>query len=351
MAYQKTVLKKSKKFQKNSNYVLTIRVCNSIIKSCNRYATAQHKYSAGRRCATVSNDYDESLSDPTEVDEKLKSYLERLSNASRVRKPDKDKQGQLVVKAMGLRTMRQFANDLGVNVSSISRIVNGKTTEISDLLLAKIAIYADPDSRVTLSELMRAQGMISSRSPVHVYSKKFVDDARRIIVDSLLKTNYSVNYYQGPSDKHCDFGIITDALNKPDGIWLFECKMIPHNIRNNYGYYSIADEWLRKTAFTFFCGEKADRISLIIDDDSAYNYIVKQFSKYTIRDTISVILVSTDLGKVVDEYVIPLTDNRIAVRVFNHSDSDEEIEDSDKQNEDQENNQILFTAKGNEKNS
>lgn len=297
----------------------------------------------------MPNDYNKVLSDPTMAGEKLKRCLNRISHGSRLGKPDTDKLIRLVVKSIGSRTMRQFANDLGVNVSSISRIVNGKTTEISDLLLAKIAIYADPDSGVTLEELMDAQGIIESKSARSLY-KKFEDDSRRIIVDSLLKTNYSVNYYQGPSNKPYDFGIITDALDIPDGIWLFECKMMGQRLKSIYGFYKITDEWLHKAAFTFFCGEKADRISLIIDDDSAYDYIVKQFSKYTIRDTISVILVSTDLGKVVDEYVIPLTDNRKAVRVFNHSDSDEETEDSDKQNEDQENNQILFTAKGKEEN-
>ena len=259
----------------------------------------------------MPNEYNKVLSDPTMAGEKLKRCLNRISHGSRLGKPDTDKLIRLVVKLIGSRTMRQFANDLGVNVSSISRIVNGKTTEISDLLLAKIAIYADPDSGVTLEDLMDAQGIIENKSARSLY-KKFEDDSRRIIVDSLLKTNYSVNYYQGPSNKPYDFGIITDL--------------------------------------TFFCGEKADRISLIIDDDSAYNYIVKQFSKYTIRDTISVILVSTDLGKVVDEFVIPLTDSRIAVRVFNHSDSDEETEDSDKQNEEQDSNQILFTTKGKEEN-
>ena len=297
----------------------------------------------------MPNDYDKSLSDSTEVDEKLKNYLEILSYSLRYEKPDTNKQSQLVVEAMGMRTMRQFADDMGVNVSSISRIVSGKTTEISDFLLAKIAIYADPDSGVTLEKLMDAQGKSAGITEKYL-SKKFAEDARRIIADSLLKTNYSVNYYQGPSDKSYDFGIITDALNKQNGIWLFECKKRSFRYKVSVNYDKEVFEWLRKAAFTYYCGEKVDRITLVIDNDSIYNYAVKLFSDYTIRDSISVILVSTDLGRVVDEYVIPLTDSRKAVRVFNHSDSDEEIEDSDKQNEEQDSNQILFTTKVKEEN-
>ena len=56
----------------------------------------------------MPNDYDKSLSDSTEVDEKLKNYLEILSYSLRYEKPDTNKQSQLVVEAMGMRTMRQL---------------------------------------------------------------------------------------------------------------------------------------------------------------------------------------------------------------------------------------------------
>lgn len=86
-------------------------------------------------------------------------YLKQARIAQRSGPVQKDMTIQLVNDAIGVRSMSKFAAELGVNVSSISRILSGKVQEISSELLAKIATYADPDSGVTLEKLMDAQGL------------------------------------------------------------------------------------------------------------------------------------------------------------------------------------------------
>ena len=57
--------------------------------------------------------------------------------------------------------MNDFANECGVNTSTISRIINMKnTTACSDEVLVAISKAADPNSGVTLEKLLAANGMV-----------------------------------------------------------------------------------------------------------------------------------------------------------------------------------------------
>ena len=99
-----------------------------------------------------------------EAEEKLRrrlmAYMEKLSEYVRTRDPDRDKLSELVVKAKGpKRSMRKFAEEIGVNPSTLSRLVNQKTAgAVTDKLIAEIATHADPESGVTFEELIDAGG-------------------------------------------------------------------------------------------------------------------------------------------------------------------------------------------------
>ena len=83
---------------------------------------------------------------------RLMTYMEKLSQYVRIHDPDKDKLSELVVKAKGpKRSMRKFAEEIGVNPSTLSRLVNQKTAGAStDKLIAEIAAHADPESGILL---------------------------------------------------------------------------------------------------------------------------------------------------------------------------------------------------------
>ena len=74
---------------------------------------------------------------------------------------DKEEFARLVMEAKGSnRTMQQFANDIGVQPSTLSRIVNMKNESPSAMkVIRSIAEYADKDSDVTLEKLIACNGL------------------------------------------------------------------------------------------------------------------------------------------------------------------------------------------------
>ncbi len=250
---------------------------------------------------------------------KLGELIVKLQLATRAGEIDQDKLIGLVLEAKGSRSMRKFADDMGVNVSSVSRIVNGKVAEISDPLLAKIALHADPNSGVTIEKLMEAQGLVeqNDRSNMGI---RFEEDCRRIVADELLKRGYSVSYVQQEKRARAevnafDIEITTDAIPNGGGRWLIETKMMTQYSRFPVGF-GRTQIWLDSAMATYYRGEQVGRISLIIDHREIFNQMKERLSHLRLADEISIILISTKQGKILDEYVAPLVNGRMPVYVL-----------------------------------
>lgn len=266
----------------------------------------------------------------TEADEermqRLQEYSRQLAMTVRAGEVDRDKLIELVTLAMGSRSQRKFAADMGVNVSSISRILGGKVTEIGNELIAKIAVAADPDSGVTLEKLMEAQGIVAKEDRVTLW-KKFEDNCRRIFCDELLKRGYSVSYPKGDRSLYnrqiCDFEVVTDAIPHGEGHWLVETKMM-----TLYGRTPAAIGrtmvWLDRAMAYYYMGKVAGRISLIVDHRDAFDQLKERLSELTLKDEITVILISTAAGRIIEEYVAPLTDGREGKVVFGKEDNNKD---------------------------
>ena len=167
----------------------------------------------------MKNIMNKKMSEITEEDTKLGRFFLKLQSAYRTGQGDPEALSDLVAAAMGKRSQRQFASDMGVNVSSVSRILNGKVSEVSDILLAKIAANADPASGVTIEKLMAAQGMVEAESRAQL-GKKYEESCRRIFSDELLKRGYTVSYPKEQSRENrylWDFEIQTNATAV--GLW------------------------------------------------------------------------------------------------------------------------------------
>ena len=248
----------------------------------------------------------------------LNKYSRQLAQTVRAGEVDRDKLIELVWLAMGNRSQRKFAEDVGVNVSSVSRILSGKVTEIGNNLLAKIAVAADPDTGVTLEKLMEAQGIVP-KAGRHTLDTKFEDNCRRIFCDELLKRGYSVSYakepIKGPNRRRWDFEVVTDAIQHGEGRWLVETKMLTQFSRFPVGI-GKTKIWLDSAMAYYYEGGVAGRISLIVDLKSVFDQIKERLSGLTLKDEISVILISTATGEIVEEYVAPLTDGREGKVIF-----------------------------------
>ena len=115
----------------------------------------------------------------------FKQTLTRLERCSRTKKVNTADTIALVSKAMGSRTITDFANAMNENVMKISRILSGTTVTLKPELIAKITAYASPDTDYSLDELMKAQGFVDLFQRVN-RGMRFVEGCRKTITDELL---------------------------------------------------------------------------------------------------------------------------------------------------------------------
>ena len=258
------------------------------------------------------------IKDSPEV--KLGEMVLRTQMAIRTGEPDKEQTADLVMRAMGSRSRRKFADELGVNVSSISRILNGQVNEISPPLLAKIGFHADSDSDVTLDKLMDAQGLCDPQDRQQLASR-YEEDCRRIMVDELLKQGYSVRYESETREEAhrsrmmSDFALRTNALGEEEMQWLVECKMMSQYSMFPTGF-GRSQIWMDSAMAYYYRGGRAGRISLVVDHIAVFEQMKARMAELSIPNEVSVILISTRAGKILEEYVAPLSDGRVPRQVF-----------------------------------
>lgn len=262
---------------------------------------------------------------------RLAMYHDALSEYIRVRDPDKESLAELVIRAKGpKRSMRQFAADLGVNASTLSRITNMQTASANkDSLIADIAAHADKDSGVTFEMLMEAHGMEKQRdmSSKEAY-KRFEQRCRMVIQDELLKRGYSVSNLQMASPvEPFDISIKTDAVNHGDGIWAFEFRMISPDPRisgipTGMGRTQRCMDAIMRMFYTGTT--KVDKVSLVVQHREIFEQLKQRYSELCIPDEISFILIAGN--RIVEEYVIPMRNREVKETFFKLEDKSKDTD-------------------------
>lgn len=256
---------------------------------------------------------------PRPMDEEaLAKILSRLNDTVRVDKADRERTSRIVSDAKGGRSMRQFSEDLGVNVSSISRILSGKVDSINKELLAKISVCSAADSHKTLMALIDAQGL-AFRQDVPKAISKYTNTCRRILADELMIRDYSVTYgntLQPPTVGHeiFDFVFETNALSQSTGRWMFDVKLIPDG--NVQMYISRTMDTFSRYMAYYYCGGSADRITMIINQQEMFDILKRRYQDVQIPNEISVILISIEAGCIMDEFILPTTDGHVPKMLF-----------------------------------
>ena len=256
------------------------------------------------------------------AEEFSKLLLSYLQEYRQTRDSDRDEFNDLLERAMGDRSARQFCEEANINPSKLSRIRSGQTANVSNDFLLKIVTHADPNSGVTIDKLLDALGREKKDS-----SKQYMDACRRILADELLQHNYAVKYGTSTASESkqnilSDFEISTDALTGRMDKWIFQCKIF-----SDYSFFPAGfgrtDMWLNSAMAYYYTGGRAGRISIIVERRSLYEQLCQRLSKIRIPNEISVILISTAADRVLDEYVAPLSDGRRPKTVFSVHDRKE----------------------------
>lgn len=234
--------------------------------------------------------------------------MERIEKFVRVRDVDKEALSDLIIRAKGpRRSMRQFAQELEVNPSTLSRIVNQQFNGASkDELIAKIAACADPESGVTLEMLMEAHGVEERETNFRETIRKAETRMRQVVLDELITRGYSVEAAmpecRTESGMYYDLVIKTNAVEQGDRRWAFDFKVARGNGVPGSGVYS---RWIDHAMASFYCGKaEADKVTLVVEYRDLYEQLVRRLEGYCIPDELSVMLIAGN--KIVEEYIVPM---------------------------------------------
>ena len=216
--------------------------------------------------------------------------------------------------------MRQFALDCGVNPSTLSRIVNMKTSgACTDELIQKVAQNSDPESGITFEILMDANGKVPRRMTGKYTSKEF-EATEKSITDIIFKEledrGYRISILEG-ENKHnalnyryrTDWVISTDA-NSDSGemeIWEFE---IWHTMleKNSVAHtvMKLRQKFLMVLGLYYVGTMNPKKMSFVLTNREVYDRMVETLENIKFKDVFSLILVNLDENKVEEEYVFPL---------------------------------------------
>lgn len=264
------------------------------------------------------------------------AYRNLLTQYSRVTTPKKDLLAEYVVRAKGPeRSLRQFAEELGVNVSTLSRIVNQKTASAnSDALIADIAAMADKNSGITFEMLMDAHGLVNTvRGTAYGLEKRIEEAISMVIFRELLRRGYSLA--QGEETVmntlggryRFDFAFITDAIGRGDGRWGFEIYISSFEKGKVDSRYRAMNLMRRVSMLGGLYANwdyPYDRASLVVTDKDAYYAAVERLRNCYLKNEITVILVDLEREVVEDEFLIPWIEESSCKPVFTELDELEE---------------------------
>ena len=257
----------------------------------------------------------------------MKRDLSILSEYVRISTPDKDRLAELVVRAKGPElSMSQFAKKCEVNPSTLSRIVNKKTTgKNSDALIFNIAENADPNSGVTFEMLMSAHGMkkrnLNGKVDTEEY-RAFEKNAADLVLSEIMKRGNKVqvpmtpqvynalNYHYRP-----DWEIATDAVTSDNtmGQWLFEFWTMLGTEQQAIRKQTIKlrQKLLMVLGLYYMDEVKADKLSFVVFNRKFYKLLKDTLEGICVKPWITIMLFDMEQAQFIEEFTFLSPDGSV----------------------------------------
>lgn len=259
------------------------------------------------------------------ISNKKNEYLKELEHYVRTSPADMAAISNMAWSIKGDMSLNQFSLYCGVNKSSLSRLLNKKTPKYSQNdVIAVLAALADniPDCHVTFDDLVKANGMTYSETPIKRYHKaKPRDICIDTILSTLLKTGSSVEIVrENFSGIYGPYFALLLKTNSVTGLWSFDICPFISNSQNidNLKVQEIAFDTLQRLFSKLYLingDSKYGKFSIIFNLKNIYSAAVTTASKMSIHDNLSLILMSNDCTRVIEETVVAPKDN-IASPIF-----------------------------------
>ena len=266
--------------------------------------------------------------DRTELEDRrekrMMAYLERINACMRVGEADMKKMSELLERMKGTgRSYNQYAKDIGVAASTLTRISKQEVSSVSNELLAKLAEHMNPDCGVTIEDLVRANGLREDeRRSYIIKAERFEQDAEAIVSKDLYRANKMVMRV-GETDYHRNrFGriavdfVIKTNIEKNDDLWAFSIKYIrekgegTRSINTDVHFAAMRMlEQIGAIMSEFYCGTNIKKWSIVLNREDVFDDCIDRIKKRLdgtrIKDKISLILVDSEQGYVTREWTLP----------------------------------------------
>lgn len=222
--------------------------------------------------------------------------------------------------------MKQFAQECGVSPSTMSRIANQKIRSTSsDQLIKTIAEHADPESGVTIDVLMAAHGMVLVRdertalkiSPSKI-EKKFVSE----IVYQMEEAGDLIDYTTdekiriGRTFNYCpDLLIRSKSIETGNNRWAFEllCMSVYDGQAQDFDQsvrryakhiFDIVGKVLPLLLYNGKNKQMLGKISFVIVDGRAFDYLMVEFADYHVPFDMSFMLFNYEKERIEEEFIL-----------------------------------------------
>lgn len=273
------------------------------------------------------------------VSERYEEYKKLFPCYVEMNLADKQKMADLLCKAKGeSRSLRKFADDIDVNVSTISRISNKKIARhVDSEVIAKMAAGAESENENLFDELMSANGMQKVIVEKHCIDLKqlqrykmraltYCDNLKKIniqeavdcegldqtwkaIANSLTETDIKYEIDFDDSNSHFwNYRVTSDVI---DGDWLFEVRKC-----SNFSSINSAIRSIYKIMADHFRLDRDDygKVSIVFDNRLAFKEAITTFEQYAPPFEMSFILVSK--FKVEQEFILRKPDGSLRCSIF-----------------------------------
>ena len=249
--------------------------------------------------------------------------------------PDKDRLSKMLNTCKGTdRTMAQYAEDSGVNASTLSRILNGKITKpLSYEMLVLIYDHKSGNADLSFEQLALANGMKEKEAherekSLELFYNDPIDkieresEAQSIIVNSLLLRGAMIQieskprrfYYNSPDYRPSTWGfypMIDFVVNimKSEGRkeWDFYCYAKVLEEVTNEAATELANNII-SMKMSFFLQDSWEpqllegiKSSFVLFEEKVFDAFVEQLKKAEIKSEVSAILIDYVHGKVQKE--------------------------------------------------
>lgn len=257
---------------------------------------------------------------------------------------DKEKLAQFLDIAKGpTRTMKQFAEECGVNPSTFSRISNKKiSTPCSEAVIRAIYEHKDPNSEFSLDILMAANGMIPygmARTNRFVAEKTVAE----FIMDEMQIrgcTVYSGKRLMFSKSMAYRWDILcVDERFGGNGLWGFD--IVPSSNNSYRKGLDIPEDRARRNrmfdkqrfysrlsryaAIRYFHPEDVpQRFSFVVYDKAYYDNILEEYGDQKFYDDVSLLLVDIESRKLTEEFIFKRNDGHMMDKFFSISNDKEE---------------------------